>query len=63
VRARRSNGARLRLVTLSTLLLAATACTGPGLAAGHYGGRAFIALTSMLIVAAAILYVALGREE
>jgi hypothetical protein len=63
MRARRPTGAALRLVALSSLLLTATACTGPGLAAGHFGGRAFIALTGMLIVAAAILYVALGREE
>ena len=54
--------ARLRLILAALLLALPTACTG-GINAGEKGGQAFIAMTAMLLIILAILWVVLGREK
>jgi hypothetical protein len=54
---------RLRTLLTGLLLIAAAACSGGGVNAGEQGGEAFIAFTVMLIIGAAILWYALGRED
>lgn len=59
--------ARLRRFLMFAVLVPMVACTG-GINAGgesptNNGGIAFIALAGMLILAAIILWIILGREE
>jgi hypothetical protein len=50
-----------RVLAGTILLVALSACTG-GINAGEKGGQAFIALTGMLLVTLAILWIVLGRD-
>lgn len=59
---RPSNPVRTLIAAL-TLVLAAPACTRPGLNAGEEGGLAWIGLTVMLLITGVILWLALGRGE
>jgi hypothetical protein len=61
---RRLNALMTRVRLLPSLFLAVLlpACTG-GIDAGVDGGVAFIAFTVMLIVFAALLWWAIGRED
>ena len=54
--------ARLRLLLFTLLLAVPAACTG-GINAGEKGGTAFIAMTGMLLVILAILWIVIGREK
>lgn len=54
--------AKLRLLFTLLLLAVPAACTG-GINAGEKGGQAFIAMTGMLLLMLAILWIILGREK
>ena len=54
---------RLRLVIATSILVALSGCSRPGLNAGEQGGRAFIAFTVMLLAMVAVIAVFLGRED
>jgi hypothetical protein len=53
---------RIRLLMALAFTVLTSACTG-GIDAGVDGGVAFIAFTVMLIVFAALLWWAIGRED
>lgn len=53
---------RIRTVIGAFLCLLGSACTG-GINAGTQGGVAFIGLAIMLILAVAIMWFAMGRDE
>jgi peptidoglycan/LPS O-acetylase OafA/YrhL len=61
-RLNRDKIARLRLLCTALLLALPAACTG-GINAGEKGGQAFIAMTGMLLVILAVLWIVLGREK
>ena len=54
---------RLRVLLAAFLTLALSACSKPGIDAGHKGGTAFIAMTGMLILTIVILWFFLGRQD
>ncbi len=58
-----NNLASVRVALAVCMLATLSACSRTGLNAGEQGGRAFVALTVMLLVTLAILWAAIGRER
>ena len=54
---------KLRFALATLVLVAMTACSGPGVNAGEQGGRAFILFAAMLVVTGLVLAFFLGKED
>lgn len=55
--------AKVRALLVAVALLAASACSRPGINAGERGGLAFIAFAAMLVIMIAVLAIFLGKED
>ena len=54
---------KLRFALATLVLVAMTACSGPGVNAGEQGGRAIILFAAMLVVTGLVLAFFLGKED
>ena len=54
---------KLRFALATLVLVAMSACSGPGVNAGERGGVAFILFAAMLVVTGLVLAFFLGKED